>query len=219
MIASGKHSRSRVRLSGAKARGRYAMVRVVEHTQRGVEVVIRGIDEVERDHLAPQVRGRLGVRTRVGAETGAGQDDVAEDEEVALTLVDEARRTGIQEAVGLEPAHDVLRLGGTLAGLVPRAEHATVDDQSAVGHEHHVGQPRHRVDDRHVVAECTVGAHELFPLPHGPGGVDRVLGVHPRVDRVDDVEVGGRAQQVGALGRTALGRGVDPPSAVPRNRR
>src|SRR3712207_7298471 len=60
-------------------------------SQRRVEVVEARVDQVQRDHRAAEVLLHLAVRPRVGAEAGAGQDQVADDEEVALPLVDRDR--------------------------------------------------------------------------------------------------------------------------------
>ena len=43
------------------------------------------------------------VRARVGAEAVTGQDDVADDEEVALALVDELRLDDVRAAAATEP--------------------------------------------------------------------------------------------------------------------
>ena len=66
----------------------------VEHRERGVQVVVARVDQLERDDLAAGERGELAVRGGVGAEAGAGEDDVADDEHVALALVDLLRRCG-----------------------------------------------------------------------------------------------------------------------------
>ena len=49
-------------------------------------MVVARVDQFEGDDLAPGDRGDLGVGADVGAEPGAGQDGVADDQQVALAL-------------------------------------------------------------------------------------------------------------------------------------
>ncbi len=56
----------------------------VEHGDRGVEVVEARVDQVERDDLATEDLADLAVAVARGAETGAGQDHVADEQEVSL---------------------------------------------------------------------------------------------------------------------------------------
>ncbi len=60
----------------------------VEHRERGVEVVEARVGQRERDDLATEDLADLAVAVAGRAEAGAGEDDVADEQEVALALVD-----------------------------------------------------------------------------------------------------------------------------------
>ena len=147
----------------------------------------------------------LFVAVRRAAKAGAGQDDVADQQEVALALVDLDGLAHV-EAVGAEPVH----VGGAF-GLALRvgelgAVGDAVDDEAAVGGVDHVGQAVDRVDQVHVEAEADVGVVQRLPLGDGQVRVGRQGRVHPRVDPVDDGEVVGLAHQDGARHRRASDR-------------
>ena len=55
---------------------------------RGVEVVEARVDEGEADDLLAEDLADLAVAVAGGAEAGAGEDRVADEQEVALALVD-----------------------------------------------------------------------------------------------------------------------------------
>ncbi|MBG9885408.1 hypothetical protein ABE10_02170, partial [Bacillus toyonensis] len=127
----------------------------VEHRQRRVEVVEAGVDEVQRDDLAPEDLSDLAVAVSGGAEAGPGQDHVAREQEVALALVDLLRLDRV-EAVRTEPVGE----GGGLAGPLLEAELGDVgpsaDHEAAVGRVDHVGVARERIDQLDLVPELDV---------------------------------------------------------------
>jgi hypothetical protein len=92
----------------------------------------------------------------------------------------------------------------------PRPEHDAAHDCGAVRGVDHVGQAGHRIEQVDAVAQVEVGAAQRVPLGEGEIPVDRDSGMHPRIDRVPDVEVLRAAHEVAAwLGRS-LGRGARP---------
>ena len=168
---------------------------VVEHRQRGVEMIEARVDEFEADNRHPDGRGDLVVRPAVGAKTIARQHDRADDEQVALTLVDVPRLGGVV-AVAAHP----LGVGGGFACALrvgePGDDGLAVDQQAAVGGVHHVRQPGDGLDQFDGVAEFLVGLAQALPLVHRHMGVDGRRGVHPRVDGVLDGEERRRRHRV-----------------------
>ncbi len=138
-------------------------------------------------------------------EAGAREDRVADEQEVALALVD-LDGLGDLEAVGGEPLDERGRLGGPLAEAELGAVRDPVDDEPAVGRVDHVGQPLERVDQVDLVTELDVGVVERLPLLHGEIRVGGTRGLHPRVDAVAHREVRGLAHEVPAVLLDALGR-------------
>ena len=177
-----------------------------QHGQRGVEVVVVRADQVERDDRAAEQLLQLGVRGAVGAEAGAGQDQVADDEQVALALVGLAGGVRDVAAVG-EPLLVRGALGLALGVAELRGVDDAVQDGRAVGGVDHVRQAGDRVDRLDGVAEVEVHVAQRAPLADGQVGVG-VLGlVHPRVDLVGHRVVDGLAHQVAAIGTSGGGRG------------
>ena len=129
------------------------------------------------------------MRPAVGAETVARQHDRADDEQVALTLVDVARLDRVA-AVAVHP----LGVGGGFACALwvgePGDDGLAVDQQAAVGGVDHVRQAGDGLDQFDGVPEFLVGLAQGLPLVHRQVGVDGCRGVHPRVDGVLDGEEG-----------------------------
>ena len=185
------------------------------------------VDELERHDLAVEDARGLGVRGAFGAKARAREDHVADDGEVAFALV---AVLGFVHGESLRPKPvGVERLFAlALREAEPRAERDAVDDERAVGGEHHVGQTRRGLDGLDLVARRDVRGPQLLPLRGGSGPVDGPVGVHPRVDHVDDVEVGRRAHQIAPLtcGRTGCGGsgfrpgvGIQHPTSIDACRR
>ncbi len=162
---------------------------VGQHGQRGVQVVVAGVDELQADDRQPEQLLHLGARARVGAEAGAREHPVADDEEVALALVDPRRRRDRLQGGRGEPAQVGRTLGGPLGEGEARPEGATGDDEPAVGREHHVRQAGLGLDEVHLVPEVEVGLAQHLPLRHGQRAVHDDGRVHPGVDGVRDGEV------------------------------
>lgn len=133
----------------------------------------------------------------------------ADEQVVALALVDVLGPEGVGEAVGPQPRQVQRALRG--AFLVPEAcpEHPAVHHGGAVGREDHVGQSADGLHDVHDVPQVAVEATELLPLGQGEGGVDGLAGFHPRIDGVGDVEMAGRAHQQTSADGGAGGFGHD----------
>ena len=192
-----------------KAPGKYAISSpssppTLSTRQRGVEVVVARVDELEAHDRQAERLARFGVGARVGAEAGAGEEPLAGDEEVAFAFVDERGRLVVAEPGGAQP----VEVRGTLSRALLVAELRAVDlavrDGRAVRREDHVGVAGQRIDELDVVAQPAVGLDEEAPLPQRQIGVDRDGRVHPRVDRVPDVEVARLAHQVAAPGGVLL---------------
>ena len=75
----------------------------IEHGQRGVEVVVVRVDELEAHDRQVLRLARFGMRARVGAEAGAGEEPLAGDEEVAFAFVYERGRLVVAEPGGTQP--------------------------------------------------------------------------------------------------------------------
>lgn len=169
---------------------------LVEHGQGGVQVVVVGIDQGQPDHRASEVLLCLVVRAGVAAEAGARQQPVARQEIVALSLVDEGGRTQLRKAVVAQPVVVGGAFGDAFGVAEPGHEGPSVDDRGAVGREDHVGKGGDGVDRVDGVPEAQVDLAQPLPLGDGQRSVDGLRRVHPRVDGVDHVEVGGPAHEV-----------------------
>ena len=118
------------------------------------------------------------VRVDVGPKAGAGEDDVADEHEVALALV-AVLGPPDGETVALEPTLVQPFLAAPLGMPEARQQRDPVDDERAVGGEHHVRQAPLGPDGLDHVARLLVGGAEPFPLLGCEPGVGRQLGVHP----------------------------------------
>ena len=135
------------------------------------------------------------MRPAVGAETVARQHDRADDEQIALALVDVARLDGT-EAV---PAHPLRVCGGLACALrvgEPCDDGLAVHQQATVGGVDHVRQAGDGLDQFDGVAQFLVGLAQALPLIHRHMRVDGRRGVHPRVDGVLDGEERRRRHRV-----------------------
>jgi hypothetical protein len=179
----------------------------VEHAQRGVQVVEARVGQPQAHHRQPEHLGQLRPGRLVAAEAVAGQQHPAGAQDVALALVDLPRGLDPRIAGGAEPAQVHVGLRGPLRVAEPRAEHRPAHHRRPVGREHHVRQPRHRLDRADVMPEIEVHLPQRSPLPHRGGRVGRLVRPHPRVDRVRDGEVLGRAHQVPPRRGPSPGRG------------
>ena len=180
-------------------------VGVVERREAGVQVVVAGVDQAQRDDLDAQDARGLGVRGHLGAEAGAGEHPVADDDEVALALVDVLGLDDLDAELA-QPGGEGRRLRSALRVGEAGAERPAAHDERPVRGEDHVrlpGQRRRALDD---VPEPLVDVHQPLPLPQREVAVDGDVGVHPRVDRVADLEVLGSADEVPAARRGAAGR-------------
>ncbi len=185
---------------------------VRQHGQRGVEVVETRVHQGQPDDRDPEELLRLRVRPPVGPEARPGEDPAPHHQAVALALVDVLGPVQLPIAVPGEPVEVGGSFGGPLDVPEPGSQHLPVQDGGPVGREDHVGQPRRRLDDLHRVAEAQVQLPQGGPLGEGEGGVDRLAGVHPGVDRAADVEVQRLAHEEAARGRDAdalCGGGLD----------
>ena len=188
-MASGKSSSSRRARLVAERRRVEGNGGVVEHRERGIEVIEARVDEFEADHRHPDGGGDLVMCAAVGAETMARQHDRADDEQIALALVDVPRFGGVV-AVAAHP----LGIGGGFAGALrvgePGDDRLAVHQQAAVRGVHHVRQPGDGLDQFDGVSQFLVGLAQGFPLVHRDVGIDGRRSVHPRVDGVLDGEEG-----------------------------
>ena len=145
------------------------------------------IDQLQADDRPTKDLGDLGVRPRIGAKTGSSQDHFTHRQQVALTLVDVP---SLHRSVSLR-LHPVRIGGGLLLALrvFESCHHRrAVEYQPAVGGVDHVGQAGNGCDEVDDVSQSAVGVAKVCPLRDRDGGVDRGVGVHPRVDRVVDSE-------------------------------
>ena len=183
--------------AGRERRRQVGHVRLVEHAERRVQVVVGRVDQLQRDHRTLEDLLGLGVR-RVGrAEPGAGQQHVPGQQDVALALVGVLGH-GHAEAPLAEPGRVRRGLVGPLGVPELHAQHPALDHGRAVGREDHVGQAGQRLDQLDRVAQVEVGLPEHFPLVDGERVVVRRRGIHPRIDPVRDREMGGPAHQIPA---------------------
>ncbi len=164
------------------------------------------VHEAEGHDLAVEDPGHLGVAGAVAAEAGAREDRVADEEDVALALVDLLGHAHVEARLA-EPVHVRGALGLALGVLEGGAVRDAVEREPAVGRVYHVGQPGDPVDEVDLEAEAHVGVVEGLPLAHRERRVGRDGGIHPRVDLVDHVEVVGPAHEHALRdGRAAGGR-------------
>lgn len=136
------------------------------------------------------------MRERARTEAAAGQHIGVRDGEVSLALVDVGRLVDGGEAVRAEPVAVDLGLRRPLGMREAGAEHAAVDHGRAVGGEDHVGQVGAGVEQFDGVAERAVAVAQVLPLGQGQRQIDGLLGVHPGVDGVRDLEVCRWAHQI-----------------------
>ena len=136
----------------------------------------------------PKIARDLLMALRIGAEPGAGEDDVADEQDVALALVDVLGHAHI-ETVGPEPVHVGRALGLPLRVGEARAVGDVVEHEAAVGRVDHVGQALDGVDQLHVEAEVEVGLVQRLPLADRERVVGGVFRVHLRIDPVAHREV------------------------------
>jgi hypothetical protein len=108
--------------------------------------------------------------------------------EVSLPFV-HALKAMHSQASGLEPVGEGRLFRHPFSEREPRAQRLAVDDEPAVGDEHHVGQSRHGLDHTNLVAEIGVRIAQRLPLLQCPGCVHRPARIHPGIDGVTDVEV------------------------------
>ena len=94
----------------------------------------------------------LRVRGEGGAEAGAGQQQAADEEDVALALVDLGRRVR-RVPVLLEPAEVGRSLTASLLVVEARRVDHTVEHRRTVRREDHVREVGDRVDQLDGVAE------------------------------------------------------------------
>ncbi|GAB3859001.1 hypothetical protein GCM10029963_59600 [Micromonospora andamanensis] len=172
---------------------------LVEHGQRGVQVVEARVDELHGDHRVTEDLLELGVRGVRGAETGAGEQVITGQQDIALTLVDVLRVVHL-EAGGLEPGAVRGGLVGALRVPELHGHRPAVDHGAAVGGEDHVGQAGYRRDLLDGVTQVQVDLAQPLPLPDGEVDIDRGGRVHPGVDRVVDGEVRRPAHQEALAG-------------------
>ena len=138
---------------------------VVEHGQRGVEVVPAGIHQLERhDRAAAEAPPPRRARAdRCGSPTRRGR--VAGDEQVALTLVAHRPRTARSRCRGTTPVTRPPRRAARRGGTGSPAPARRARDRR--WREHEVGQAGDRVEDLHPVAEALVGGPQRLPLAPG----------------------------------------------------
>src|SRR6185437_2772520 len=141
------------------------------------------------------------------AEAVPGDDRVPGEDDVAFTFVDEFSVDDLV-AIAPEPVHVRGAFLMPLKVLELRAKYRAADDRRTVRREHHVRQPRHRVDGGDSVAEAYVCRLELLPLLHCQGNIYWVVGIHPWVDRVLHREVVGWAHQIRSDVRELAVRGA-----------
>ena len=108
-------------------------------------MVVAGIHQLQRHHLAAINVGNLLVARGVTAEARGRQNGVSDQQEVALALVGFLGLTNI-EPLRSEPLH----IGGTLGLALRVVETSAVGDpvqnKSAVGGIDHVGKTRKRIN-------------------------------------------------------------------------
>src|SRR5947209_7109973 len=93
----------------------------------------------------------LCVRRRGCPEPGAGENEIADDDEIPLTLVYvEGGDGGLESGVG-KPSQKRVRLPRAFRVREPRPESSTAYDQAPVGCEDHVRLPRYRLNHVNLV--------------------------------------------------------------------
>ncbi|CFS01596.1 Uncharacterised protein [Mycobacterium tuberculosis] len=110
---------------------------VVEHGQRGVQVIEPWVDQLEGDHRQTKHRGDFGVCALVCAKAVARQHPFANHQQVALSLVDVA---GGHRAISDRghPAGIGSRLTSSFGEPEPGDHGDVVRDEPTVGGVHHV---------------------------------------------------------------------------------
>ena len=105
------------------------------------------------------------------------------------------RRRTVKPCVG-EPALGMRRLGTPLGVAHARGHERAAVDDAEVRREDEVGQAGLRLDHLDLRAGRAVGRDERVPLALRALAIDADREVHPRVDRVADVEMRRRAHEV-----------------------
>ena len=201
---------------------------VVERAERDVEVVQPLVDQLDRAHTAPasepgQVRwppavaaepvARRAARRRTGSASPAPSWSRSAGSRSTVQAVlgepgGEVLGLGLPLGVA-EVRGDELRSGGRRALTMPALAVNTMSGTSGGWAMSSTSAPA----SRRV-------ATEPLPLRPGPVDVDAHLGVHPRVDLVEDAEVGRRAhQEAPAPGEAGHRRPLSPPTARRARRR
>ena len=103
------------------------------------------------------------MRPQVGAKSVAGQDVVADRQQVALAFVDVASLARLV-ALRRQPGGVGRRLLLALSVFEARDGSYTVDDQPAIGGVHHVGQAGNRIDEVDAVPQLPVNVVQVLPL-------------------------------------------------------
>lgn len=191
----GKHPPQHLPAPGRERVGEVRDGALVEDGQRGVQVVVAGIHQLQRDHRAAEVLLSFPVRAGLGPEAGARQDVTPDSQEVAFPLVDVLGLAKLADDLA-QPGGVGRGLGSPLGVAKPRTERLAVDHQRRVGGEDHVGETGDAVDDVHAMSQPQIGAAQILPLAQCLVAIDRGRRVHPRVDRVGHVEVRRPAHQV-----------------------
>ncbi len=169
----------------------------VERAEDDVDVVEALVGELDRQDPALDEPRELDVGRGRRARAVAGDERGAEGQRVAGALLhDVLAQAPDVEAVRAKPGLGVGGLGTALGMAHARGDERRAVDEAEVRGEDEIGEPGQRVEDVDGRSRLAQRPHERVPLALGALAIDADREVHPRVDRVGDVEVRGRAHEV-----------------------
>jgi hypothetical protein len=172
---------------------------LAERAQGQIQVVEARVHQLDRARSRAGEPRELGVGLLARPGPPAADEPPAEGKRVARALLDRAvgeRRHAV--AVVREPRLEVRALVAPLRVQHPGGDERVADHEAGVRGEDHVGEVGPRVDRAHVGPGAAERRDQLVPLRAGARAVHRYREVHPRVDRVRQLEVVGRAHEVAA---------------------
>jgi hypothetical protein len=167
-----------------------------ERAEAGVEVIIAGIDELDRNHTAAEFAADLLMAGGVTSHAIAGVEGVAAEECVAGAFKAEVfRHLDDFEAVLCKPAAVVGFFALPLPVAEAREKSLPMKDHRGVGREYQIGEPRPGFQQRDLGTGIDDVCPQGVPLSNRHRVFCLARHVHPRIDFVVDAVVIRRAHQ------------------------
>ncbi len=168
----------------------------IERAEHDVDVVVARVGELDGQDRPGHHAREIDVRRERRARAMPGDERLAERQRVTRALLgDRLGQLADREAVLAKPALGVGRLGSPLRVAHPRRHERVAVDDPEVRREDEVRQAGLRAEHLDLRARLAQGGHEPVPLALRALAVDGDREIHPRVDRVGDVEVLRRAHE------------------------